>query len=193
VFGIAFRLMREIPANDIFDTYNLEAFFHLSTEEKSLYRRLVCYMNISDSYAIEQMKGDYFQALKKNNLLFIVVTVVGLVARSCHTPLSFLALLKELFDESKSDPATFIYLGQITWVLENILNRNILSGDPILDEIFTFFVEAVETSQEYYIRDPTSLSHPASEAPQALFLGPYTLHYHNKTGIVKTTLLEMRI
>src|SRR5260370_14933813 len=193
VSGVAFRLLRDVPANDVFDTYQLEAFFHISAEEKKLYRRLVRYINISDLYAIEQMKYDYFQAIKKNYLLFIAVTEVGLVARSCHTPLSFLPFIKELFDEAKSDQAAYTYLGQITYVLENILNRNILSGEPVLDEIFKFFIEAVETSQEYYIRNPASLAYPASEVPQTLFLGPYTLRYHYKTGIVKTPLLEMRI
>ncbi len=193
VSGMVFRLFRDAPANDILNAHELEAFFRVSAEERKLYRRLVHYMNISDVYTREQMRHDYFQAIKKSNLLFIVVTEVGLLARSCDAPLSFLPFVRELFDEAKSDQAAYVYLGQITYVLENILNRSILSGDPVSDEIFKFFVEAVETSQEYYIRHPASLPYPASEAPQTLLLGPYILHYHCKTGVVKTPLLEMRI
>lgn len=193
VSSTAFRLLREAPSNDIFNLRELEAFFRASEEEKALYQRLVQYIDVHGPYARERMEYDYHQAIKRNNLLFILVTDMGLIAHICHAPLSFLPFVRSLFDEAKSDQVSYAYLGQITNVLENALNRCMLGGAPELDEVFDLYVKATETSQEYYASYPALIRNRTAEAPQTFFLGPYTLHHHYKTGIAKTPLLEKRI
>ena len=154
VYSTAFRLLHESPSNDIFDLRELEAFFRASEEEKALYQRLVQYIDVYGTYAREQMEYDYHQAIKRDNLLFLLVTDMGLIAHMYHAPLSFLPFVRSLFYEAKIAPVSD-YLGQITNILENVLSRSILNGAPELDEVFDFFVKAAETSQEHYTHYPS--------------------------------------
>ncbi len=116
-----------------------------------------------------------------------------MVPRACLDPQELSPFLRKLFEAAKSDITAYRYLSDVTNVLENILNMNLLSSDPVLDEVFEFFVEAVETCQKYYARYPKLIRNRLSEAPQATFLGAYILHQYQKTGTARTELLKTRI
>src|SRR5205823_1591102 len=114
-------------------------------------------------------------------------TLMGLVAQACSAPLDFLPLLKRLFEAAKRDVVTYPYLTIIANVAMNVLER-----DPTLDEMFVFFVYAIEVCQEYYAKYPQALRSRSYRAPEALQLGPYIYLQYHRTGSVRSTWFETR-
>ena len=188
VSATAFRLLHEFPDYNIITEQGLEAFFHLGTAEKALYRRLIQYIDVEGSYSKEQMENDYLAVIKINNLFLVFVEQMGLVAHACHAPVAFLPFLKKLFEEAKRDVTTYPYLADVIHAADNILDRN-----PMIDEVFDFFIYAIEACQECHIKHPQAIRTRGSKAPETEFLGPYILHHYQKTGTARTKWLERRI
>ncbi len=188
VITIALRYLQELPAYNVVSYEGLEAFFQLGATEKSLYRNLVQYLDVQGSYSIEQMEDDYLKAIKINNLLFKLVTVMGLTVHAYRAPIAFLPYLKKLFEEAKSNVVAYPYLTDITKVLENVLDH-----DPMIDDVFEFFVYTVEVCQEFYARYPQTLPNSTNEAPEASYLGPYAVYQYRRTGTARTEWLQTRI
>lgn len=185
VSTVSFWMLDNLPKYNVITYKGLEKFFQLGPAEKSLYRNLVQYLNIQGNYAREQMENDFLQVTKINNLLLRLVAVMGLVAHACHSPRVFLPFLKKLFEETERNVAALPYMTEVMKALECVLDR-----DPMIDEVFDFFVYAIEICQQSYTRYPQALSNRFSTAPEASYLGPYILYHYQRTGTVRTERLE---
>jgi hypothetical protein len=188
VTTVAFQLFRESPDYNFINYQGLEAFFHLGTAEKALYRNLIQYIDPEGSYSREQMEKDYLELIKIDNLLLAIIEQMGLVAQACHAPLTFLPFLKRLFEEAKENPVAYPYLSDITNVVVSILDLN-----PMLDEAFNFFVYAAEVCREYSARYPQTVRNSSSKAPGAMYLSSFIFNQYLRTGNVRTSWLETRI
>jgi hypothetical protein len=69
----------------------------------------------------------------------------------------------------------------------------VLDLNPMLDEVFEFFVYAVEVCQEYAANYPHTVRNSSSKAPEAMYLSCYIFHQHRRTGNIRTPWLETRI
>ena len=192
-FGITlvFRLFRELPDYNVVSYSKIEAFFHLGSDEKALYGRLVGYINTDEARSASQWERDYRAAMNVDNVLFMFVTLMGFIAEGCATSSSLLALLpflSRLFEEARRDVRTYHALADIANIADNLLVCN-----PKVDELFDFFVYAVMTCQEYETQHPQVGRNRTSNAPETRYLGPYVFHQYRKTGEVRTQWFESRI
>jgi hypothetical protein len=197
VLSVSFRFYREMPYDTRLDLPEIEAFFRLGTRKKSLYRRLIRYINPQGEYSQEQMKQDFLATLHIKNFLIRVVVSLGMVAHAIHSPLTFLPFLKKFFDEvQKTLPPSTEFLPLLD--AQNVPVFDALNGilfhDPMLDDVFDFFVEVVGRYQEWHAMYPEiPNSQDIRYAPEARFLGPYMHHQYRRTGTVTTDWLKSRI
>lgn len=173
-----------------FNYGELEEFFSLGTSEKALYKRLVSYIDVEGNYAKQQMEQDFLTVMKQtNNYLIVFIVQLGLIAHTCHSPLTFLPFLQRFFEETKSRIAAYPYMNDVIHVLDNTLHRG-----PISEELFGFFISALEECQEFYIQHPEAIRNPHYRGtPEVHDLGPYIFHMYRKTGIVEADWLRKRI
>ena len=188
VTTLAFRILREHPWYNMVNNQSLEAFFQLGVAEKQLYRNLVHYLDVQGSYSREQMEKDFLTAITMSDILIYLVTDSGLIAHGIASPLAFLPFLKKLFETAKNDARSYPYLADITDTLHIMLLR-----DPNLDELFAFFIEAVEVCHTYYARYPQALRSSSYGSPEVLYLGPYIYLQYHRTGSVRSAWLEKTI
>jgi hypothetical protein len=185
VIDVVFRLWKRAPQYAQVVTYTeLEGFFHLTEQEKVLYKRLVEYLNANGDYSIEQMEYDFLEAIKIQNLLFQGVVLLGMIVHTLHKPDDFLSFLKKFFETALSDAEGNIWVGTIPVVLMSVLDRNSKQ-----DEYFDFFVYAVEKCQEFY----TKKKHYETDTPEAQYLGIYVLYQYQRTANLETDWLKTRI
>src|SRR5581483_10527469 len=187
VYRVAFRIMDSLPDYSPVTYRGLEKFFQLGAAEKSLYRNLVQYLDLQGNYSEEQMQLDYLEVIKINSELPVLVAVIGLVTHACHSPHTFLPFLKRMFEEARSSMAN-PHLNNVTKALECVLDQ-----DPMIDQIFDFFVYTLETNHQYYRKYPQALLTRFAKAPEAAYLGPYSLYQYQRTGTARTEWLEVRI
>ncbi len=185
---LAFRILREHPWYSMVNNQSLEAFFQLGVAEKALYRHLVHYLDVQGNYPREQMENDFLTAITMSDILIYLVTDSGLIAHGIASPLAFLPFLKKLFEAAKGDARSYPYLADITDTLHIMLLR-----DPNLDELFAFFLEAVEVCHTYYARYPQALRSSSYGSPEVLYLGPYIYLQYHRTGSVRSAWLEKTI
>lgn len=192
VSTIAFRLFREFPQYNVVNYEDLNAFFRLGNLEKSLYRRLIQYLDVKEGYSAEQIENDFLAVLGIRNMHIESVAIMVLVAHITHSPQIFLPFLKKFFEEAQKDPLPSPYLSDVPNILTAILNR-----DPMADEVFNFFVYTVEASQKYYSKHRHIPGYNRDKvyhyATPAMYLGPYILYQYQRTGTVKTDWLESRV
>lgn len=189
VSRVAFWIMDNLPGYNPVSYKQLERFFQLGHIEKSLYRNLIRYIDVDVEFPEEQMERDYLAAIRIDVLLFVIVFDLSMVPRACRAPVATLPLLRKLFDAAQSDVVTYPSMGDITKVLECVLDH-----DSMRDEVFEFFVEALETSQEIYTNYPQCIRNRLSEAPKATYLGAYIHHQYQRTGTVRNDeWLKIRI
>jgi hypothetical protein len=186
--SLVFRLFRDLPAYSMVSYEAFEAFFQFGTAEKALYRNLVSYLDVDGEYSREQMERDYLAALKIDNVLVSLTALMGLSAHACAAPHDFLPFLKQLFEAAKSDVATYPYLTTIANAVMDVLEH-----DPMLDDMFDFFVYAVGVLHECYAQHPETYHNRLAEAPQAAAMHPYMLAQYRRTGTVRTAWLEALI
>lgn len=187
VYKVGFGIMDSLPDYNPITYKGLEKFFKLGTTEKSLYRNLVRYLDVQGSYSKEQMERDYLEVIKVNDELLFMVAMIGLAAHACHSPHTFLPFLKKMFEEAKGNVAT-PHLTTVMKALECVLDR-----DPMIDEVFDFFVYTLEVSHQYYGKYPQTLLNRLAQAPEATYLGPYSFYQYQRTGTARTEWLETRI
>ena len=185
---LVFRLIREFPGYNMVNYQKLEAFFQLGSAEKTLYRNLIHYIDVDGEYSKEQMERDYLAAIHIDNVLLIFPTLMGLVAHGCRDPQAFLPFLKQLFEEAKKDVGTYHALSDIANVADNILVHY-----PMIDELFDFFVQTVETCHVYDTKYPQVGRNRSSEAPKTKYLGPYIFHQYRRAGTIRTAWFETPI
>jgi hypothetical protein len=194
IIAFAITLVLHLFRESDYSGYNrfsyeaFEAFFHLGNTGKTLYHNLVSYLDMNGEYAREQMESDYLAVIKVNSLLPNLVAVTGLVVHACAAPRAFLPFLKQLLEAAKSDVAAYPCLSDITNVALNVLYR-----EPALDEVFDFFVHAVEVCHEYYAKHPEASRNRIGDVLKANFLAPYIFIQYRREGTVRTTWLETRI
>lgn len=156
----------------------IDAFFHLETREKELYKKLVGYLNAESDYSTEQMKADYLAAIKTQCLLFQGVVILGLSVHALQNPGEFLPFLKHFFSEAEKDTPENIWVASIPTVLMTVLDQNAREK-----EYFEFFVQTAAKCQVFYTK----------HTPEAYYLGPYVLYQYLRTGNAETDWLKTRI
>jgi hypothetical protein len=189
-------LLRELPPNNMMNYDAVEAFFRLKPADKALYKRLVRYFDVEGDYSREQMKEDYFAALKIDNVLMRLAVTMGLIAHAWanHDHFhDFLPFLKNLFEAAERDVATYPYLRVIYNVPISLLQRG-KYGKPEYDEIFRFFVQTARTCRKCYVQHPEKYQGEAGgPPPQAPGIGTYINFQYRREKTVKTPWLRARI
>lgn len=189
IVSLVFGLFEALPSYTMVSYKALKAFFKLGTTEKALYRRLVYYFDVEGDYTRSQMEYDYLEAIRIDNVLIMLTTLIGLVAQACASPLAILPFLKELFDAAKKEVATYPYLTIISNAAMEVLYR-----DPMNDEMFDFFLYTAEVCQEYYAKYPKAArNRHLAEAPRTAAMAPYIIFQYRREGTVKTDWLKERI
>lgn len=193
VINLVIGYIERLPDyGEAFNYPDLAAFFDLAldADERTLYKRLVSYIDVGGDYSRVQMEHDYLTVMRQTNNYFIVFMVqLGLIAHACQDPLDFLPFLQKFYEDAKKDVVAYPYMNDVIHVLDNVLHRG-----PMDDALFNFFVFAVEECQEFYIRHPEAIRNRNYRAtPEVHDLGPYIFHLYRKTGTVKSAWLEMRI
>ncbi len=191
IIKVIFNYIHGLPDYAAAANYSdLEAFFQLGATEKTLYKRLVSYIDVEGNYSRDQMERDFLAVMMQtNNALIVFIVQLGLIAHACYDPLAFLPFLQRFFEETKKDVIAYPYMNDVIHVLDNVLHRG-----PIDDVLFNFFVTTVEECQEFYISHPEAIrNRHYRTTPEAHNLGPYIFHMYRKTGAVKTKWLEMGI
>src|SRR5205823_1814691 len=108
------------------------------------------------------------------------IVQLGLIAHTCHEPLTFLPFLRRFFEETKKEVAAYPYMNDVIHALDNALHRG-----PMNEELFDFFISSLEECQEFYIRHPEAIRNPHYRVtPEVHDLGPYIFHTYRKTGLV---------
>jgi hypothetical protein len=183
------RILDSFPGYNWVSYKKLKEFFQLGPSEKGLYRNLVRYIDIDAEFPQEQMEREYLAAIRINDLLIVSAFDLSLVPRAIRNPLAALPLLRKLFDAAKREVVAYPSLSDILKVLECILDH-----DPTIDEVFDFFVSALEISQEIYTNYPHCIRTRHSIAPKATYLGVYILQQYRRTGTVSNDeWLKIRI
>jgi hypothetical protein len=188
VITLGFRILREHPWYGMINYQSFNAFFQLGVAEKALYKRLVHYLDVQGSYSREQMENDFLTAITMSDILIYLVTVTGLIAHGHAAPLAFLPFLKRLHEAAKSDVRSYPYLADLADNLQILLLR-----DPTIDEVFDFYIYAVEVCHKYYAEYPQTLRSTSYGAAEALYLGPYIYLQYQRTGSVRSAWLETRL
>ncbi|MFL5589655.1 MAG: hypothetical protein ACJ8DI_18685, partial [Ktedonobacteraceae bacterium] len=188
VITLGFRILREHPWYSMVNYQSFDAFFQLGVAEKALYKRLVHYLDVQGSYSREQMENDFLTAITMSDILIYLVTVTGLIAHGHAAPLAFLPFLKRLHEAAKSDVRSYPYLADLADNLQILLLR-----DPTIDEVFDFYIYAVEVCHKYYAEYPQTLRSSSYGAAEALYLGPYIYLQYQRTGSVRSAWLETRL
>jgi hypothetical protein len=186
IITVFFKLVDEMPRHN-FDYSSLEPFFRLGIAEKMLYRNLIQYIDVEGDYSKAQMENDFLKASRVRNKLIESVTLMGLVAHAFQAPTIFLPFLEKLFAEAQNDPLPTTYLEYITNILWDLLRNN-----PMMDNVFDFFVHATEECQEYYVKNPQTSTDNFYGA-EAFFLGPYIFVRYKRGESIHTPWLETRI
>jgi hypothetical protein len=193
VINLVIGYIERLPDyGEAFNYPDLAAFFDLAldADERTLYTRLVSYIDVEGDYSRVQMEQDYLTVMRQTNNYFIVFMVqLGLIAHACQAPLDFLPFLQKFYEEAKKDVVAYPYMNDVIHVLDNVLHQG-----PMDDALFNFFVLAVEECQEFYRRHPEAIRNRNYRAtPEVHDLGPYIFHLYRKTGTVNSAWLEMRI
>ena len=186
---IVFLLFLDLPAyGSMLNDQALAGFFRLQPAQKALYRKLVQYIDINGNYSSEQMEHDYLAALRIDNVLVSLTTLMGLTAHACTDAQNLLPFLKQLFEKANENVATYPYLTVIANVAMNVLYIN-----PRNTEMFDFFVYTAETCQKKYTEHPETYHSKIAEAPQVATLGPYIIFQYKRENHAKTPWLAERI
>lgn len=201
-FNVAFALLKHHPQlgttnegqpRDV--KAEFERFFQLAPEVRELYRRLVGYLDAEDFPSISpEMEQDYLAATTIEDFFVLVGFLLGLLPRVESDPLASLPLLRKLFDKTCQNRQAHPYLADVTAALQDILDKGLLEGRVVPDEVFEFFVQSVEACHEVFEAVPQAIRLSTSEAPKAVFLGPYALHWFERHGTLATAdLLQRRL
>jgi hypothetical protein len=186
--SLAFRLLGDFGELNPISLARVEAFFRLPLEQKQLYRRLVGYLDVNGAYPRADLERDYLAALGVRNFVFEAVAELGISAWLAHDPSGFLPFIKQMFGQVESDPVPSAWRNNLTYCLASVLDK-----DPSLDEVFDFFMYAVERCQSYYSEGEHRKASSTTDAPDAEFLGHYIVAQYERAGTVQTPWLMQRI
>ncbi|HEX9037700.1 MAG TPA: hypothetical protein VF808_12000 [Ktedonobacterales bacterium] len=186
--SLAFRLLHDFGEFNPMSVARVDAFFQLSQEQKQLYRRLVDYLDVDGRFSEADVESDYLAALQIRNIVVEAVAELGLSARLTRNPNGYLPFIKRLFAEVESNPVPNAWRNNLTYCLAWALDKH-----PEIDEVFDFFMYAMEKCQAYYSEGDNRKASSTTDAPDAEFLGHYIVAQYARAGTVQTPWLMQKM
>jgi len=187
--NILFRILEEMPDFHDMNYHDLAAFFQLDTAAKQLYQNLVSYINVDGSYSPAQMEKDIFAALDIDNVLMEYIVGTVFHVHAMQEPLNLIPLLRRFFVQAQAHPIPNAYLSVVLTVLGYILSR-----DSSLDEVFQFYIDAIDIYHEYYSKHPKVPGrYYVNRTAAARFSSDYIIYHYRRTGSVNPEWVQAQI